>query len=176
MCLSWFNYNSIPWLKGNLASAEKMFWTLEIPFKTGFTVLANQNGQYFLSEISMCSMGKVDVLSSNEGKATRLVGRSGWLLPLYYSFKDTLSYSMPTASVKIVQMLCWCFQLSQYTLLGLCKCLTFSLLVNIRWYIFWHILEKWYSYVFSEMKQKYATTRHLHLLLQLIAVMRNIFG
>jgi hypothetical protein len=33
------DYHSIPWLNGNLASAE-MFCTLEIPFKTGFTVLA----------------------------------------------------------------------------------------------------------------------------------------
>jgi hypothetical protein len=32
------DYHSKPWLNGNLASAKKMFWTLEIPFKTGFTV------------------------------------------------------------------------------------------------------------------------------------------
>jgi hypothetical protein len=29
------DYNSIPWLNGNVASAEEMFWTLEILFKTG---------------------------------------------------------------------------------------------------------------------------------------------
>jgi hypothetical protein len=34
--MSWFNYHSTPPLKRKLASAEK--WTLEIPFKTGFTV------------------------------------------------------------------------------------------------------------------------------------------
>jgi hypothetical protein len=37
-CMSWFDYYSIPCLNGNLASAEKMFWTLEIPFKTGVIV------------------------------------------------------------------------------------------------------------------------------------------
>jgi hypothetical protein len=30
---------SIPWLNGKPGFSGKMFWTLEIPFKTGFTVL-----------------------------------------------------------------------------------------------------------------------------------------
>jgi hypothetical protein len=38
MCMSWFNYHSIPWINGNLASAEKCSGSLRSCVKTGFTV------------------------------------------------------------------------------------------------------------------------------------------
>jgi hypothetical protein len=36
------HYHIIPWLNGNLVSEEKILWTLDFPFKRGFTVVIIQ--------------------------------------------------------------------------------------------------------------------------------------